>query len=297
MAERELLPRRPFELVAADPGGFEDAMARGRRRRRRTAGTGLVASLTALVLAVSLTGSSPGPDARLEFILPPERQLVTDTDSDGTDGEGAATVDLAGPATVAGGGSISADTRSAAGDRSGSGGLTRPAQQAPDRGRAAPPPGRRLTPPEETTSQDFATCATGAGGLAVDQTWCLVASRIPDTDDERNSSLTLGVCLRRVESAARTLTFDGEQQVDFVITKEGSPEILWQWSHRAVFGDDPTSDPVNPGECRIYRVRWELRSDNNGRFINEEGTYVLHATSLAAELGDKNTATARFPLN
>ncbi len=294
MSEREAMPRRRYVELPPEPGGFEEAIARGRRRRRRTAGTSAVASISAVLLAISLTGSSPDTDARLEFTRPPDPQVSAEDAA----AEAANPAELADPAQAE-----QSDGDAAAGRSAGLGRrdadadatvATAARPRSPDRSAAAAQT-RRLEPPEEQSGQDLGTC----NNLSVSQQWCLLAARtVMGQEDEANldSTLSITVCLARVATARRALSFRSEQQVDFVIRKKGSEEILWQWAHRAAFDEQPTRDEVGPGECRTYSVRWLGQLDNNEHLINESGTYVLTATSLARELGTSNFATATFEL-
>ncbi|HVE62983.1 MAG TPA: BsuPI-related putative proteinase inhibitor [Mycobacteriales bacterium] len=296
MSGHGALPRRPYAELDPEPGGFETALAMGRRRRRRTAGTSVLASLSAVLLAVSLTGSAADTDARLEFAELPEAPVVTGPVDPGS---APAAVELDPPPTVAdegrsgtrGAGLAPARTAEAARE-------VRPAGASAPRSAArptAPLRPRRPAPPAERSEQDLRACGT----LSIDAPWCLYADRrmtSPKDEQTGDSTVSISVCLGRVSTTTRTLSFRGEQQVDFAITKEGSEEVLWQWSHQAVFGSEPTFDTVRPGDCRVYSVRWLEQSDNNGDYIHEKGRYVLTATALARELGTKNSARFTFDL-
>jgi len=294
MSERDMLPRRPYAVVAPEPRGFDEAMARARRRRRRTAGTGVVASITAVLLAISLTASTPDTEARLEITQPTDPQEAVDDTSPADEATAALAPDSP------------ADRADDSVGRAPSGEInqspvatTAPAAASPAR---PVPPARPTTgprprqpdPPTERTTADVGSCNRISAG----QPWCLFASRAPDADFEKsgNSTLSISVCLARVVTEARTLSFAGEQQVDFVITKKDSEEVLWRWSYRAAFDDEPTRDDVRPGECRVYSVPWLAQSDNDGDYIDEAGTYVLTASQLAREL-TTNTSTYTFDLN
>ena len=294
MSERDMLPRRPYAVLAPEPRGFDEAMTRARRRRRRTAGTGVLASVSAVLLAISLTASTPDTEARLEITTRPNdpQEAV-----DGTDPaeETTAALSLDAPADLPGGSPERAGSTGADGAQvvTGDPRATSSDRSATPRPKTLSRP-RRPEPPAERTTADVASC----NRISPDQPWCLYASRTQDADfdDTGNSTLSISVCLARVVTDTRALTFAGEQQVDFAITKKGSDEVLWQWSYQAAFGTEPTSDDVRPGDCRVYSVPWAQQSDNNGKYINEPGTYVLTASNLARELST-NTATYTFELN
>ncbi len=290
MSERDLLPRRPFAVLPPEPGGFEAALARGRQRRRRTAGSSVLASVIAIVLGVALSAPNPGNDARLEFAPVQESDLTGDVDSP-----------------------VVSDTRSEPAPA-----LDAPAQPADspqttsrlDRDDSAAPPPSGTTPrppssprkpaparpaePERVEKTEvvngYATCVTDQAALITSAQWCLLARYTPDSP----STVSLDVC-RSVDSNG-TLTYPTKQEIEFVVTKQGAAKESWRWSYGATFAKTPEGhdDVVNPKNCTVYTVAWS-ETDNAGGFL-EAGTYDLTASNLGTELGELDTATTTFEI-
>lgn len=291
MSERDLLPRKPFAVLPPEPGGFEAALARGRQRRRRTAGSSVLASVVVLALAVALNAPNPNGSAQLQFVKPPVSDLTGEVESPVVDDAGPQAVEFDEPARAV----------------DSVGGFTRPTRLEPENAAApapaAPPPARRSAPrrgrtladPDKSTyPQGHATCAAGEN-LQVTAQWCLRAFRTSDPES-LDSVVSLDVCLSfNVPNA--TLNFGNSKLVDFVVTRDGSDEELWRWSHGGVPKPTPVRDTVSRGNCLSYSVPWKERVDNNNQLIVEAGTYLLTATSFAKELGSANTATYTFTID
>lgn len=301
MADQDLLlPRRAFAVLPPVPGGFEDALARGRRRRRRNTGGGVLASVIALALAVSLTGSDPDADANL-FVKQPETGIAQDVTVPAPgDAEDVAQVtadetdDDTRPDTV--GSSAGDRSTTASGSTGDSRTATAPVAEPRDRAPRVPAAarGRRLDPPQETEVRDGYVPCKASDQRTVVLDWCLQATyAIPD-ETVSDAKLSIAVC-RAPQTEARELNFHSEQQVDYTVTRLGSDEILWQWSHRAVFGEDPTKDPLASAACRVYSVVWKGLTDNDENFVGA-GDYVLTARSLATELGPTDSASVPFTI-
>ncbi|HVF21170.1 MAG TPA: BsuPI-related putative proteinase inhibitor [Mycobacteriales bacterium] len=288
MSERDLLPRKPFAVLPPEPGGFEAALARGRQRRRRTAGSSVLASVIVVALAVALNAPNPNGAARLEFTEQTETNITRDVDRPAIDDDTAPeAIELDAPAQRAQPLTGAADLAPSSRDAAPAGATAQPAPA-----RTAPTPTstrrRRPAPPvtERTLAGAYPACV--ASGDEPTDRWCLAARHYDSSATENGSRVGIDICLT-VETSRGRLTFPTEQQVDFEIRDVDGTEVIWRWSHLVDFDKQQTTDDVAAGECRTYEVAWG-DVDNAGYLVNR-GRYVLTATALAKELGSVNQAT------
>jgi len=296
MSDRDLLPRRPFAVLPPESGGFEAALARGRQRRRRTAGTSAMASIAAVALGFALSAPNPSGDARLEFAETIQNELTGEVDAPET----ALTVSddapqLADPARPS-----ANDASGAIGDRAAlddsTPAATSPAARPATRRPSTTTPRRTLEPPKEyRTPGGYPACTTYSSSSQVTDPWCLNAMYYPDSGDEggKDTRVSLQVC-RTVDTADGRLSYATTQPVDFEIRQAGRTETIWQWAFRADFPAEPNQDRVTQGDCLRYEVPWP-EVDNAGELV-DPGDYTLTAISKASELGAKNSATHNFTI-
>lgn len=81
---------------------------------------------------------------------------------------------------------------------------------------------------------------------------------------------------KNILSVPLTLTYRTSQRVDFTVSQDR--RILWRWSRGRVFTQALSSERLQPGEQKVYRVVWNQRSDSR---ILRPGTYTLTGWNLA----------------
>ncbi|MDN5301306.1 MAG: hypothetical protein PWQ60_820 [Thermoanaerobacteraceae bacterium] len=81
---------------------------------------------------------------------------------------------------------------------------------------------------------------------------------------------------KNILSVPLTLTYRTSQKVDFRVTRDNI--LIWQWSRNQFFAQVLTSDTLQPGEEKVYRVVWDQRTDD---MLVRPGTYTLTGWNLA----------------
>lgn len=270
------VPRRSYPLVVAPPGGFEDAVRRGRSLRRRRAGG---SSGVALVLVGALGYAVLNPSSGIDRLDPTtdDRREATAPAPDGYVSQS--------PAPTA---APSSNVRPGANPTPGTGGITdvRPTVGAtsvvvpPTRKPGGNPTTRRyaarngIVRDEATTNTDT-NCIT-----AQDLEWCARAN--VDTTRAADGIYTLEYHLcRQVDTAAKTITFPYRQEVEFSATDIANSDTVWTYS----LGQTQVSEPEEytfPGSsCVRWHVEWNGLDDFG--YMPVGGEYRLTARGLANE--------------
>lgn len=108
---------------------------------------------------------------------------------------------------------------------------------------------------------DFATALTiqDAGG------------QITDTF-ERNDQIQLVMTVRNELDTTATVEFPTARTSDFVIVRDGTAEVVWQWSeNQPPFAQTPSELTFAPGETKTFTAIWNQRS--NADVLVRTGTY------------------------
>jgi len=89
-------------------------------------------------------------------------------------------------------------------------------------------------------------------------------------------SIIIRLRKRNILRVPLTLTYRTSQRVDFRVTRDG--RLIWQWSTGQFFTPASSSDTLQPGESKTYRVVWNQRADSS---LLRPGTYTLTGWNLA----------------
>lgn len=132
----------------------------------------------------------------------------------------------------------------------------------------------------EDVAMETSRCEPDAGPAAATG-WCFyydgpATVRAGDTHPYR-----MNVC-RLPGRGTGTLTYDGEQQVDFAVGDSTREE--WRWSGGYVFGTDQTEVTVNESRCSRWTVTWD-GTDAYGEHVRA-GEYTMSPELRVADWGD-----------
>lgn len=289
------VPRRSFPLVVAPPGGFEDAVRRGRSLRRRRAG-GTTSAALAIVGAIawSTMGGSGGTSG-LEYTdrTPKTEQSaapgVTVTDPP--------TVS-ASPSAAPTGSAPSGGVTSGGGPRTDSSPLV-----APPAGGVVKPPKRQTTPAPGvpfarraaiTETGPNPTTSTDTGCIAEGNRWCAeayVQQMATETGAEWELSYTL--CRTLDSTEAGQVTFHRQDRADFATRHVDDNDTVWTYSRGKAVVSQQSSITIDPGYCYTWRTVWDGFDDWG--YTPDLGEYELIASSLGtASDGTLPTKTFRF---
>ena len=271
------LPRRAYPLVVPPPGGFEDAVRRGRGMRRRKAGSSSAAVLAVVgALTYSMLSSKPdtsGLDATRT--PPPTHQpgppvigLPSPEPSASPPGDRPSN----GPTTVATG----PVTGPVAGP---SGPAQAPGSPRPTASHPQPDPQptysyARRSPIAESGSEvntSTASCLQPESSVR----WC---ATVRADEAESGTSWVLGYLLCRAIGADEgVVAFDRVQEVEFWVEEVSSGERIWTYSAGQPFSPASTSTRVDSGYCVEWTTTWNGYDDF--MFTPTPGSYRLHADS------------------
>jgi hypothetical protein len=268
--------------VVAPPGGFEDAVRRGRRRRRKqTGGSSALALVLAGVLAFSVAGQGgdgtdrlrPADDPGNERIVPlpgpvPSTEPTphaTPTRGPGDRPRGQALPTARQPVAPPPSATVPSPTRAA------------PEQKPP----APPSPGRKfakrngIEQGEPSTNTDL-TCLEESAQPGDD--WCAVARGMQEGDMYR---LEYALCRPVETAAAGTLSLRREPKVEFVAVDEDHDDPVWTYTRgqRVVAIDETVT--IGPGQCVVWWTLWDGYDDYG--LHPPAGDYTVTARLLSEE--------------
>ena len=277
------LPRRAYPLVVAAPGGFEDAVRRGRGIRRRRAGgsTGAALALAGVIAYSVMQGNDLNPKglhptrdmpgieqpATLPGILV-EPTAPEDAPSSAPAASGP--VDRVG-GPVAGGGPVTGPTaRPTAG----------PVTNVPGRpsGTPKPQPGRAYAARGEITETETPMTTEPEAECLQDQSklWCgrAEATEVANTPEW---TFRYTLCRRSIDAAPGVIEFDRKQEAEFSIVDTATGETIWTYSagQRVVRAESTTE--VAGGRCAHWTTRWNGYDDFG--LTPRPGNYHLVASS------------------
>jgi hypothetical protein len=269
------VPRRAYPLVVPPPGGFEEAVHRGRRVRRRRTGSGSALTLAAVgVIAYSMLGHGGATNSLQPIDQAPVHQPQHPV-------PGATASPALSPQAPA-------DTRSGAAGRN-----TVVAQPSGNPGAAGVVPGGPVYPPpvgNPPSSRPFAPRAaisapqdlgpnTDASCFALStntQNWCATATATPENDG--TYTLTYTLC-RNVNAGHQDLHFDRTEQVDFVAKDVEHDDTVWTYSIGVAVTPANGTVGFDPGYCKAWTVVWNGYDDYGDN--PAPGRYQIFAQSLA----------------
>ena len=269
------LPRRAYPLVVAPPGGFEDAVRRGRSlRRKRAGGSSALALVLVGALGWSVLGGGSGmtrlDQANETDATPTRKALPPVGDPYRTQPTAQPSQIVEGPrptsTSVPGNGS---DVRPSADPR--------PVGVAPRKPGTTPPGARfavRKPIQRSNPSTDPASCLT----QSTDQQWCATAYATETGDFEYELSYTL---CRSTYAETGVATFDWQQQIDFATTDTAHKDTVWTYSKGVGKVESYDSLTMGRGTCYTWTTVWNGFDDYG--YTPPAGKYVLTARPLARE--------------
>jgi hypothetical protein len=268
------LPRRSYPLVVAPPGGFEQAVRRGRSlRRRRVGGSSGVALVLVGALGWGVLGGSNGVD-RIEPTRDDRQERSAGVP--GSIVQGTPTPLPSASATIQPGVQPTRGTGTLTGARPSAGPTS--VVVAPTRKPGGTTTRRyakrsKIEPIGEYTNTD-PNCISPAGQ------WC--ASADVDTTQAIDGIYTFTYTLcRPVNSTDTTITFDYTQPLDFSATDVAHADTVWTWSAGQPRVRDETEVRVDAGNCIGWKTVWNGLDDFG--YTPPQGTYTLHVTPMARE--------------
>jgi hypothetical protein len=273
------LPRRSYPLVVPPPGGFEDAVRRGRRvRRRRTGGSTGAALVLAGVIAYASIGTPANTDG-----LRPTKQTPRQEETQAPYGESASPTPepTAEPSPSATPDAPPSGTAAPAGPTQAPGTLA-PADPDPT---ASARPTREQKPPRTRTYakrqpiQELEPMPGGGdtGCIADGPKWCAIVGEYGSTIElPRVYEFSYKLC-RSPSAGPGVVTFDRFQEVEFKARHVGTNDTVWTYSAGQPVGqpDEPTEIPAG------YCVEWTTKWDGYDDFGHHPpgGTYEITAVS------------------
>jgi hypothetical protein len=278
------LPRKAYPLVVAPPGGFEDAVRRGRRRRRQRTGGSTGAALALVgVLAYAVMGHQSGGADRLDTTQRPNVEQTapapviggdaittvtgpkSTTPSGGTTKPRTGANPVAGPSAHPGAGPVQAPSAAPPAQ------VTKPsARPQPTLHYAARPP---ITHTGASTNTDI-ECLPRQN-----EDWCTKAS-VDNTTDDQVYTLFLAIC-RGIGSGDADLHFSRKQEADYVAIEQATNDPVWTYSAGQPVVRKAETVGVPAGECVVWETNWN-GLDDFGR-LPPPGKYTLRASSFATE--------------
>jgi hypothetical protein len=273
----------------APPGGFEDAVKRGRRVRRHkaTGGTGAALALAG-VLAWSTLGSPGGTNG-----LQPTSNVPHT-------GRGEPTASApASPAPTQSPTEAPASSNASPLTPHGTGAPSQVAQPPVSGPTATTRPTRDSSNPTVayarrnaiTENDQFAGTSTDCPPTLNDP-WCAYP-RVDVYEGATGTTYTLHYVLcRGVDSGPGVVTFDRKAKVEFSATDTSNNDTVWTYSAgqpRGAAGSDTT---VDPGNCVEWTTVWDGYDDFG--YTPAQGTYRLDARSTGHSDGTLDAATTEF---
>lgn len=275
------------------PALLADIRRNGRRRIRRLAASGIVASVAVgavVVVGVAGLGRTTSLD-RLQPAVP--QPVVTPMPHHSSGGRQPGLTVIAPPNVAAAG---SGDSPSSAPSSAAMG----PAPADPRSAPSAPPPSTATPAPSSSAT------AAPAGANPPDQQRTLVHRGFSACDVTKTSTGYCGrvttaqstgivtfvseVCWSSGNTGAGTLTFSTNEEVDDTVLSGG--QQVWDWAQGRTFSADNTSLTMQPGDCWDWTTQW--------RYGNQtpSGTYQVQARGFASELsGGTNSWTTTFTIS
>lgn len=272
------VPRRAYPLVVAPPGGFEDAVRRGRSMRRRKAG-GTTGAALALVgaIAYSTMGGTNGTSGLQPTNDLPRREITAPgIAGQSPSPEPSATISPS-PQTspgnpVATGGPGSVPSYVPPGD-----GPTEPPVREPGK---QPPPTvpyakraaiQRMEP--MPSARTDTSCLPTSGNL-----WCAEAyAQDESTPSETRWRLSYTLCRSVNAIDPGVVTFDRRQQANFATTKD-ERDTLWTYSKGQPVVADSDEVEVPPGYCVEWYTYWDGQDDWG--YTGGPGKYSVTSSSM-----------------
>lgn len=270
------LPKRAYPLVVPPPGGFEDAVRRGRALRRRKAG-GSSAAVLAVVgaLAYSMLASDPdtsGLDATRDPMptqQPGPRVIGLPSEDPTASPPGEAP--SGSPTTVA--------TGPVNGPVAGpSGGAPSPGEPRPPSREPRPDPAPTYSyaarSPIVERESEVNTSTAGCLQQGSGERWCATVRAQKAT----GTSWTLGYMLcRAIGNDEGVVAFDQVQEAEFWVEDVSTGERIWTYSAGQPFRPASSSTSIDAGYCVEWTTVWNGYDDFG--FTPSPGTYRLHADS------------------
>lgn len=91
------------------------------------------------------------------------------------------------------------------------------------------------------------------------------------TSFNRDQQITMILTVRNRLNTSATIEFTTTRTDDFVVVRENSDSVLWQWSKGRNFATTPTSIDFAAGESKTFTRSWDQR-DNDSNLVRA-GTY------------------------
>lgn len=268
------LPRRSYPLVVPPPGGFEDAVRRGRNvRRKRVGGSSAIALVLVGALGWSVLGGGSDvtrlDQANETEATPSPRTLPQVGNPYVPPPTAAPTVPVDGPRPTS--------TPVSGNDVRPSADPGRPVGVTP-RNPSARPPGARFATRNAIDRTGPTAGADCLGTTSPSQQWC--ARAFANETGEFQYELTYTLC-RSHTAPAGPVTFDWYQEVDFAATDKAHNDTVWTYSKGVRKVEDYESLTVERGFCYTWTTVWDGFDDYG--YTPPAGTYVLTARPLARE--------------
>lgn len=269
------LPRRAYPLVVPPPGGFEEAVGRGRGIRRRRAGssTGAALALAGLVAYAGLHGGNSStkglhPAQEVPAVERPAPGVVVG--SPAPDALTSSPVPRTGdrPETVAGGpaaGPVASPTTGPVGNAPAQ--PTRPPASSPENPRRY---AARADISESPPQPNPVECLPTESRL-----WCATA-HAAEVSGSTAWTFSYTLC-RAIDEEPGTVVFDRAQEAEYSVLHLASGETIWTWSAGQPVVGKTSSSTAQPGECITWSTTWNGYDDFG--YTPDPGQYRLTASS------------------
>jgi hypothetical protein len=270
------MPRRSYPLVVAPPGGFEDAVRRGRRmRRRRTSGTSGAALVLVGALGYSLLGHGSGLDRINSTDTPPDGGRRPVPSAGATYVPDPAVTASPSAATGRNGTAVAAGTGATLPTAGPTAITTRPTRRPGQVTRAyARRPVIHQDDPTTNTAFDCLAQQANSSGFCT-------SANVDDTRaNEGVYTLEYWVCRPVGSGNDATLTFTRTQHADFAAIDKANNDTVWTWSAGQPVVGETKQLTIPAGYC----VRWWTEWDGFDDFglTPPQGQYTLTASSFAS---------------
>ena len=274
------LPRRGYPLVVPPPGGFEDAVRRGRSlRRRRAGGSSGIALVLAGALAYSVLGGGNGV-SRVD--------MADQNEADKRERSAPAQIVPIGPSAtprpaVSPAGVPRAGTvpTPAPGSVSGARPTVGPSSTVvvnPTRKPGTTTQGRKYAR-RSPIERDEPMTNTDIDCISRQTDWCASAN-VQENAAEGMYVLSYTLC-RAYDATPGTLTFDWQQEVDFSTTDNAHDDTVWTYSAGVKRVRDEKTYTIQPRSCVTWHTVWNGYDDFG--YTPPQGTYTLVAQPLTRE--------------
>lgn len=286
------VPRRSYPLVVSPPGGFEDAVKRGRRLRRRRTGGGAGAALAlAGLLAYTGLGDSANPRSIDVADSPdPTRQpSYAPGASESPSPEPSVTPTSTTPPP-------SADPGTPVGPGEAPGPTDEPSLPGE-------PPETTRPPREDGNPKVYAKRSPITEGPAEATTstpcppelgriWCAYARvTTPSETGTARYELQYTLC-RQVDAGDGWVQFDRVQEADFSATEDARQDTVWTYSAGQPVVPVSSRTEIPAGNCVTWSTMWDGYDDYG--YTPPAGFYTLRARSTGTSDTTLPTATYAF---